>query len=473
MKHNQARHNACSFLFGMFFLLCIFCGVFAMSKNALADDKDANNDSFAITGLGDHQYGTNGIGVWPSTGQIRLGLSNTLSDILGKKFDGVGLLNAQLSSDDVNRAKELHDRLCRAAVEKPPTDIQVNPMMTYSISCVRDGKSTDYQGRVGELPKSVAFLADDFFKASIKKYSPAGHAIVKFDVAVSDVQRKKDKFLVEVTFSNSGRFPIRMRTPDQWVKLGGDRLDISGFRTDGNGEWRADLAGLPVLNKGDYPVETIAQPTGESGTFITISSGGSVTYKFLALPTHKVPEGTYEFGALIFANIAVKGVFGVGGRVNFLSDRTRPARAIFNTGYPSTPEEWRDYEARQREIMSSEPVYSGAIIAEAGYYRKISSSGERSQFVTDLRKGASAPGLEHPFDHWEWEADLAHSTRCMAGEPCPREGLWVARTMTMGSSGGDITHPEFRRRLLAGQMTPELSALGGIVPYHYWEWHGV
>jgi hypothetical protein len=145
---------------------------------------------------------------------------------------------------------------------------------------------------------------------------------------------------------------------------------------------------------------------------------------------------------------------------------------MFDHEYPSTPEEWKDYEARQREKMSSQPVRAGAAIAEACYYRKVSASGERGQFVMDLRKGDKAPVLERPFDRWEWEADLARPATCKAGDACPREGLWVARTMRMGSSEGDMTHPEFERRLLAGQVAPDLSTLGGIVPYHYWQWLG-
>ncbi|MXN80158.1 hypothetical protein GR157_36295 [Burkholderia sp. 4701] len=470
MNLDRVSRIRCSVAARLLLLICIFCGVFSMSKGALANESSVDDDSFAFTSVGDHQYGANGIGVWLSTGRIRIGISNALSGILKNNFDGVGLLDAQLSSDDLKRAKNIHEQLCHAAEDKPPADLQVDPMINYSISCIKNKKVVDYQGRLGEIPKRLAFLANDFLNESINRYISDGRLVVKFDVAVSGIRREKDKFLVAVRFFNGGHFPIRMRTPDQWNKLGGDRLDVSGFRVGGNGEWRTDLAGLPVVNKDDYLVETIEQPMGELGTFVTLPEGGSVTFKFLAIPTGKVPEGTYEFGALIFTSINVKGVYGVGGRVNFVSDRAKPARVTFDTKYPSTPEEWKDYETHQREKMSSHPVHPGAVIPESGYYRKVSASGERSQFVTDLRKGDRTPALDSPFVHWEWDADLVLPARRRAGEPCPREGRWVARAMMMGSSDADLTFSEYERWFRMGDLMPSLSAIE--VPYLYWAWLG-
>ncbi|WP_322105418.1 hypothetical protein [Paraburkholderia sp. J41] len=473
MNHNYAGNIDLPIIARLVLLVYLLCGTFVMPKNARADEATDNVGSFAFSVVGDHQYGGNGIGVWPSTGKIRLAISNALSSTLDSHFDGVGLLEAQLSTDDLKRAIGIRDQLCQAAEEKASTDLRVDPMINYSIGCIQDGKPVDYQGRLAELPKKLAFTIDDFFKYSLKKYTPDGRPIVKLDATVADVQRERDRFIVSVKFINGGHFPIRMRTPDQWIKLGGDRLEISGFRVGGNGEWRTDLAGAPIVNKGDYSVETIEQPMGDSGTFVTLPEGGSVTFKFKAVPRGKVPKGTYEFDALVFTTINVKGVFGVGGRVNFPSDRTKTARVTFDTDYPSTPAEWKDYEARQREKMSLRPVRPGETVIEPGYYRSVSASGEQGQFVVGLLRGEQTESLERKSDRWLWDADLALSARCKPGEPCPREGRWVARTMASGLRDTDSTHPETERYLLAGQIAPDLGRLGGVVPYHYWHWLGV
>ncbi|WP_157377324.1 hypothetical protein [Burkholderia ubonensis] len=456
------RFSKCIF----FSVICFICGVIVMSKSALADSNQANEDGFAVTALGDHQYGANGIGVWLSSERVRLGLSNTID----KDYDGIGLVESHLTQGDLKLAKDIHDQLCRAVEEKSAIALHVPPMMTYSLRCVRDGKTEQFQGKLCELPKELAFRLDDFLNTSIKQYKHEGRAIVKFDAVVTDVIKEKDKFLVSVKFVNSGRYPVQIRTPDQWSKLWGERLDISGFLNSGNGEWRADLAGLPVVNKGDLPVETIALPMGGSGTFVTIPAGGSMTFKSLAVPSGKVAKGTYEFGALVFTNVNVDGVPGVGGRVNFGSDRTKSGHVTFDTDFPSTPGEWMDYEARKRVDLSSRLVEPGSTIPAAGYYRAVSESGQRSQFLTEFREDTIAPVPGRQFHRWEWEADLAKPVRCRPNEVCPRDGRWVARTMTMGSSNADQTFYEHERRFRVGDLMPMVDTIGA--PYLYWAWLG-
>ncbi len=150
-----------------------------------------------------------------------------------------------------------------------------------------------------------------------------------------------------------------------WEKLAGQRLDISGFRVGGDGEWRAELAGTPLLNKDEYPVETVTT-MGESRTLVRIPAGESVTYKFLAIPTGKVPRGQYEFSALVYTSIYVAGVNGAGGKVNFGSD-SKAAPITFDNDFPSTPDEWKAYEARQRAKLSEHAIPPGNTLAEDGY----------------------------------------------------------------------------------------------------------
>ncbi|MCA8183943.1 hypothetical protein [Burkholderia vietnamiensis] len=468
MKINPFPIKLRSRIFELALAISFLGGVPTMSQSAVENGGNVNENAFAVTGTMDHQYGTNSIGIFPSTGRIRLGLSNTFD----MDFVGVGIVDSQLSSDDLKLAKEIHDQLCKAVWERTPTDLQVDPMMNFSLRCTVNGKMEAHQGRLGQLPSKLAFLLDNFRKDSLKRYAKGGRAIVKFDVAVSDIQREGSKFLVSVKFTNSGHYAIKMATPDKWQKSFAERLSINGFREGGGGEWRADLAGLPVINKSDYPVETVSLPMGESSSLVTIPADSSVTYKLLAIPAGKVPKGTYDFSAIIATDIYADGVFPGMGRVNFVSDRTKSAHITFDADYPSTPDEWKDYEARQREKMSSQPVAPSTSVTEAGYYRKVSASGERGQFVVGLMKGEKTPSLERPFDHWVWDADRALPTWCKPGEACPRDGRWVARTSRMGSVDADLTHAELERPMRTGEIAPSLSSLGGIVSYHYWQWLG-
>jgi hypothetical protein len=462
-----------------FLMMGVLFGVLAMPETVYADAaSNLKEAGFDISGLEDHQFGSNGISVWLPSGRIRLGLSNTLMGMTDQKFTGVGIVDAQLSADDFALAKDIHSQLCRAVVEKPPTDLKVDPMMSYSLGCVQDGKMIEYQGRLGSLPTELAYRVDDFYLKSLKRYTDDARIVVKFDAEVADVRREQDKFLVAIEFINRGHYPIRMQTPDQWDKQFAERLDVSGFRADG-GEWRADLAGVAVINKADYPVETVELPMGVSGTFVTIPARDSVTYKFLAVSNGKVPKGTYNFGLLANTSISAKGVFPGMGRVNFVSDRT-PHNMTFDMDFPSTPGEWKNYEARQREKTSSLPVKPGETFAEDGHYRLVSNSGQRSRFVFTFRKDAIAPQWGNVQDeqgaelygmlHWQWEADNALHALCKVGDPCPREGRWIsAESDALGNKLNKV-NPRDLRRFVAGEVMPDFHGGGR---YHYtWYWLG-
>lgn len=45
--------------------------------------------------------------------------------------------------------------------------------------------------------------------------------------------------------------------------------------------------------------------------------------------------------------------------------------------------------------------------------------------------------------------------------------------MMMGSADGNVVHPEFERDIRVGEIAPDLSSLGSVVPYQYWQWLGV
>ncbi len=450
-----------------------------MSKGAIAQEANADVEGFAISGMPYHEYGSNGVGVWLSTGIVRVGLSRTTD----MKYSGVGLVEAELSPDDFKRARELHALLCKTAMDKPKSDLTVDPEVFYSLRCMQSGKLVSYSGQLREFPKIVAYRAWEFQRSVVNKYQSEGRSIVKFDARVSDVHREEDRFSVAVTFLNRGRYPVRMTTPDNWDPLFGQRLDVSGTRAGGGGEWRMGLAGQPIMNKGDYPLERVTT-MGKSLTTVTIAPGESITYKFLVVPAGKVPKGQYEFGAVVYTSIDVSGVSGAGGTVNFGSDAFS-APITFDTDFPATPQEWRDYEDRQRAKLSEHVISPGNVVAEDGYYRLISETGQRSRWVYPFNTGAATHQSERIYDSkgepfplrpqpvWQWEADLACSTLCSPGEPCPRDGRWAGCTSGYRFNTADEYVIHEKRTFKTGEIAPAVIATGvGEVPYASWYWLG-
>lgn len=445
-----------------------------MLNKAVAQDVRSNEEGLALVGMPYHEYGGNGIGIWISSGIVRIGLSRTTET----KYQGVGLVEAELSPDDMQRAKDIHAQLCKAAVEKLTSDLTVDPEVFYSLRCMQDGKLEAHNGQLREFPKSVAFSAWDFQQSILDKYQSQGRSIVKFDVRVSDVRREKDKFVVAVKFVNSGRYPIKMATPDTWNRLFGQRLAIGGFRVGGDDEWRAELAGQPIVNKGDYPVDTVTV-MGKSITSVTIAPGESVIYRFLAVPDGKVRRGEYKFSALVYSSIHVSGVNGAGGTVNFGSDGMSPP-FTFDADFPSTPQEWKDYEERERGKRAEQGTKPGDKFAEAAHYRLVSDRGQRSRWVYTFIKGeigvASYDEKGQPFlgkPVWKWVGDYSVPACCYPRAPCPRDGRWAGCTFGSRLNTPDeyVIHEE--RSFKAGEIMPPVIGYGGReFPSAHWKWLG-
>lgn len=447
------------------------------------DTSRADDESFSVRFMGGQRYASNGMAAWLS-GRVRMGLSDTFGM---KDFHGVGIIETQLSSDDLKEAKDIYRQICQAVGGDSSTGPQwFGEYTMFSIGCMENGQVVDHQGDLNRLPQDLSSQARRFEERIIKNYKNDARPLVKFDVAINNVQRQGHRFLVSVDFINRGLHAVRMQSPDQWQQGFPYRLSISGTRTDGDGEWDAELAGLPVENKAEFPVEEIELGGEKPGTFLTVPPDQSVTLKFLAVPKSKVPRGTYRFSALVDASLSAKGVYPSIGRVTFISDRNKPALITFDHDYPSTQEEWKDYEARQRTKMSSYPVAPGQTFVEAGYYRLVAASGQRSRFVFEFHDGAIAPEYKDEVDesgiplrgplHWLWEADQSRKTYVSQNKPCPREGRWIACEWQMGQTGADRfkLFPQYTRTFNTGDMLPVIHGYGGTV-YHYaaWQWLGV
>jgi hypothetical protein len=315
----------------------------------------------------------------------------------------------------------------------------------------------------------------------LKNYADQGPAIVKLDVAVADIHRETDKLAISVRFVNSGRYPIRMSTPDRWSRQWSDSLRVGGKNTADATRWSVDLAALPLVNRHEFPDE-----------IITIAAGASVSFRFLAIPDEKIKRGTYRLNAFVVTGIGGDGVAGTMGRVSFHSDRGNPATVTFDHDYPSTPGERENYEAQKRETMSSQPVYPGDLFPEDGYYRVVSDSGQRSRFVKRFDKGGIAPEAAHMVDEREqpihgthpgcmWEADpvadvFAPDIRCAPGKPCPRTGRWFAHldsdTTTWPPVFDDSLDEVIQCR--EGQTMPNSREAGEWIRDRlFWEWIGV
>jgi hypothetical protein len=197
------------------------------------------------------------------------------------------------------------------------------------------------------------------------------------------------------------------------------------------------------VNRDEFPDDTV-----------TVAAGASVTFRFLAVPDEKIKRGTYHLNAFVVTGMGGEHVAGTLGRVNFHSDRSKPAIVTFDHDYPSTPRERENYEAQKRKAMSAHPVLPGEQFAEHGNYRLVANAAQRSRFVTRFSAGERAPDMadwakfvdtEPIADErgqeirridegygWVWEADppadfMAPDLDCQPGEPCPRSGRWFAR----------------------------------------------
>lgn len=480
MNLKQARSTTKRIITTLIATASIALGACAMTNQNPADTP-SNDQGFSIRDFGGQRYASNGMAAWLS-GRVRMGLFDTSGM---KDFNGIGIIETRLSSDDLKEAKDIHRQMCHALSGNPSTGPQwFGEYTMFSIDCVENGQVVDRQGDLNRLPQELSAQVRRFEERIIQNYKNDARPLVKFEVALNNVQRQGHRFLVSVNFINRGQYAVSMQSPNQWREGFPYRLSIGGTRTEGDGKWNAELAGLPVENKAEFSIEEI-EVMGRIDTYLSIPPGQSITLKFLAVPKDKVLRGTYRFSVLVDASLSAKGVYPSIGRVTFVSDRNKPTLITFDRDYPSTPEEWKDYEARQRAKLSSQPVAPGQTFAEAGHYRLVSASGQRSRFVFPFHEGAIAPEYKNEVDesgnpllgglHWLWEADRSRATYASQNKPCPREGRWIACEWQMGKTGADQykLFPAYTRTFQAGDMLPVIQGAGGVVhPYAAWQWLG-
>ncbi|MDR5763886.1 MULTISPECIES: hypothetical protein [unclassified Caballeronia] len=390
-------------------------------------------------------------------GTVQIGLSDTIiSDVVG-----IGVTRTQISRDDLLEARNLHTELCLGAKKNlNPNAILTEPGTQFTVRCVEDGKEIAYTGRTEQLTDELSQRLHSFSARMQQNFDRDSRALVKLDARVEGIEKKDNGLLVSVTFINSGQFPLKMKTPDQWDPSGGwsTQLTVGGSDIEKNHGWSVDLVGVPIINKAEYPEE-----------FVTIAAPGRASFKFLVVPTQKINRGIYLMNLMVGTSITADEAIARRGKVLFHSDYKNPYRITFDRDYPSTPEEWKAFEARKAKQVSALP--SGAMVADSGYYRMVSVFGPRSQFVTKLEAGKAAPKLDvNTWDKWEWEADLARATMCKPADACTRDGTWVLRRMEYVPKPTDETIASYTRRVRMGEAfpTPNVAETSKL----YWEWLG-
>ncbi|WP_230948944.1 hypothetical protein, partial [Burkholderia vietnamiensis] len=71
-------------------VVSFFYGIIMLQAITNASPRDVNGERLSISIIGDHQVGTNAVGIWISSGKVRVSLSNAFD----KNFDGAGVVEA-------------------------------------------------------------------------------------------------------------------------------------------------------------------------------------------------------------------------------------------------------------------------------------------------------------------------------------------------------------------------------------------
>ncbi|WP_233172164.1 hypothetical protein, partial [Dyella sp. ASV21] len=311
-----------------------------------------------------------------------------------------------------------------------------------------------------------------------------GRKLVKLDVAVVNVQPQPHNFLVTVRFINSGERTIRFKDPGLWSgDLFDETLKVGApFRGDSGGSkpfllrsWGFDLAGasrIPVVTKTDAEIALAPQESRD--------------LRFLASPVRKAYPGSYRFRVTVYMNIDVDGPeWTIGRHVTFSSDGDNDANIALDRGYPSSPEEWEEYETQQRMRMSKWPLQVGERTELDGYYRPYDTrarSDVQGRFVVRLERGQVAPDPAGQLDvsgrplgpgsyKWLWQADIDSVMEASSRMPCPKSGRWLAKLPEGSARVGYSPNAETIVTCQRGELLP---AVGYANPHEEarvrWVW---
>ncbi|WP_143749370.1 hypothetical protein [Caballeronia arvi] len=315
------------------------------------------------------------------------------------------------------------------------------------------------QGKTYDLPSALYSVVDRFYLKTRTKYAEEGYTIAKLDANVEKIERQNKRVLIAVRFSNNGRYPIVLPRPDRWDARTGDRLEIAAQNVSTKETWNVGLAELSLVGAAD-----------DSTASIVILPRESVSVAYLTTPTTKLPAGIYKVDLLVAISASAPDVAPSLGWVDFHSDYKNPTSVTFDSDYPSTPEEWKDYESRKAKEVP--PVAPGAAIVEPGAYRE-TSAWESGAFLVALKQGTVAPAANIKFARWQWTADPTLPVKANPGEACPREGRWLLCSERLYYPDVEArAYSQHERRMRVGEPFPAISVTGVSDDKLYWAWQG-
>jgi hypothetical protein len=410
---------------------------------------------------------------------------------------GVGIFEARLDPASLNEVREISKIICTPGSQagRRFAPAATDPAETFDVTCVSDGKIVGKSGSLSLIPQE---MFDDVNKrlSNIFHYLvESGRKKIKFDMMISSIIQKQEKFEVGVDFTNTGEDVIKFKRPDLWSGI--DRMET--FEVGGllikNGKlfngMGFNLAGAELTSPDDLPEK------------VELRSGQKIRMTFRAEPDDDFKKGEYAFGLVVWTNLELEGKYAGVFKADLTSDMKKRIHIMFENDYPSTPQEREQWEAKHRADMSFHPVKPGQRFVEDGLYRAvrmITAGDYRSLQLKPFKAGdvATTEGLRMFMQseyggmlngqvQWVWEGsaptpvkpfspDIISETQhtCEAGAVCPRTGRWLARVHTgTGSSEQDYRYDlagiVTRRR---GERMPEIA---GVRPSDYgrWEWLGV
>jgi hypothetical protein len=370
----------------------------------------------------------------------------------------VGIFELPVREIGASKVAEVAELLCAPENQSgPPSTLDSETSARFSAICSHDGQRTNVDGSLHRIPQErrarIGTLAAEWQEAAIKR----GTKLLNLYAKVEKIEPKPGVYLVSIRFVNAGDTPLSFSTPDMWSgRMEDGKLGVGSYGAGTN--WSFTLSGVPLVNSEEFPDGTVVLPT---------RSSKNLTFK--VAPEKIAKKGTFDFRGICFTLVTyVLDGKTLANRVDFKMQSTS---ITIDRDYPSTPQEWKDFETRKAKEVSALP--SGAMVAESGYYRLSAIGGTRGSFLTKLEAGKTAPKFDYAkWDQWQWEADLALATICKPGEACARDGRWVLRTMQWTPAADDKTHTQYERRFRAGESLPTFEVSNEAASKLYWEWLG-
>jgi hypothetical protein len=445
------------------------------------DNGSMKPSAFSISESGGLEYGARQMS-FDGDGKFYFAKGDTINDV---SHAGVGVFALNLQNSDVQQLKGVAQALCDKDIQTGGPETH-DPAATFSVACLYENKVVQKSGSLRLIPER---FRQHVFGAPLRLSEQArtnGQKIIKLDFTTTSIERKSTHYVVSIRFINSGDRWIKFKTPDQWPgnTLGGG-LAVAPFSELGKmqprDDWGINLAGKNLINKDEF-----------KDGIVFIKPGESRILKFEAESDNKIVKGTYYISGVAYMNIEYEGYgWGLSTHVDFCPIKSH---ITFDQDYPSTPQEFEQWEATHRATLSSQPVRPGDTFAEDGLYRAVRTGYNTYRSLqlrpfkagdvaptNDVKMLASADGVELDGPvQWLWEgsaptpirpysSDLIDATRqfCKPGAACPRSGRWLPRLR----KGWDSLHynPTGIVTIRRGQTMPAVKGTGDDAD---WEWVG-